>query len=101
VLGQATPNLCFLDLVGYAGHVVLSGAPGTHYAELVFLHLVGYVGHIVHSGASVVRNNNALFFMPGWDQCRFHKKHVRTRYAKLMLLHPVGLAGHIVHSGAS
>jgi hypothetical protein len=59
------------------------------------------MGHVVHSGASGVRNINALFFMLGWDQYRFHKKRAGTRYAKLVFLHLVGCAGHIVHSGAS
>jgi hypothetical protein len=43
----------------------------THYAKLVFLRLVGYAGHVVHSGASGVRNINTLFFMPVWDRYRY------------------------------
>jgi hypothetical protein len=38
------------------------------------LHPVGSAGHVVHSGASMARNIEALFFMLGWDQYRFHKK---------------------------
>jgi hypothetical protein len=34
---------------------------GTRYDKLVFLHLVGFAGHIVHSGASGVQN--APFFI--------------------------------------
>jgi hypothetical protein len=47
---------------------------GTRYAKLVFLLPVGYAGHVVYTGASGARNVNALFFMFGWDQYRFHKK---------------------------
>jgi hypothetical protein len=33
---------------------------GTRYAKLVFLHLVGYAGHVVHSGASGARSVDAF-----------------------------------------
>jgi hypothetical protein len=58
-------------------------------------------GHVVHSVASGVRNIDALFFMLGWDECRFNKKRDGIPYAELMFLHPVGSMGHIVHCGAS
>jgi hypothetical protein len=83
----------FLGLVRSAGHVLHSGAFGhemsthyteTRYAELVFLHLVGFVCHAVHSGASGMQQIDVLFFMPGWDRYRFHKKRVGTCYTKLM-----------------
>jgi hypothetical protein len=44
--------------------------------NLCFLHPMGFVGHVVHSTASLVRNVDTLFFIPGWDWYRFHKKSV-------------------------
>jgi hypothetical protein len=74
---------------------------GTRYAEHMFLHSMGSVGHIVDSSASGVRNDDALFFIPGCARCCFHKKRVGTRYAKLVFLHSLESASHVVHSGAS
>jgi hypothetical protein len=65
------------------------------------LHLVGSACHVVHSSASLVRNVDTLFFIPGWDRYGFHKKHVGTRYVELAFLHPVESVGHVVHSDAS
>jgi hypothetical protein len=62
---------------------------------------MGFAGHVVHSGASGVQNVITLCFMLRWDQYGFDKKCARTCYAELVFLHPVGSAGHIVHSGAS
>jgi hypothetical protein len=45
----------------------------TRYAELVFLHAMGYADHVLHSGASEARNDDALFFMLEWDQYGFKK----------------------------
>jgi hypothetical protein len=74
---------------------------GTKYAKLVFLHPMGFAGHVVHSGASEKQNIDALFFMLGWTRCRLHKKRVRTHYAELVFLDLVDSAGHVVHSGVS
>jgi hypothetical protein len=51
------------------------------YAKLVFSYAVGYAGHVVHSGASRAWNVRALFFMLVWDWIGFHKKRTRTHYA--------------------
>jgi hypothetical protein len=55
----------------------------------------------VNSGASEPQKIDAQFFMLGWDQYGFYKKHAGTRYAELVFLHSVGSADHVVHSGAS
>jgi hypothetical protein len=57
---------------------------GTNYDKIVFLHPVGYAGHVVHSGASEARKVGALFFMLVWNRYGFHKKRVETQYAKLV-----------------
>jgi hypothetical protein len=55
----------------------------------------------VHPSASRAQNVDALFFIPGWIWCGFHKNHIRTRYAELVFLNPMGSVGHVVHSDAS
>jgi hypothetical protein len=59
------------------------------------------MGHVLYSGVSGVRNVDTLFFLFGWSQCSFHKKHAQTRYTEFVFLHPVRSMGHVVHSGAS
>jgi hypothetical protein len=59
------------------------------------------VGHVVHSSGSGEHNGDALFFMLGWDQYGFDKKHAEAHYAELVLLRTEGSAGHVVHSAAS
>jgi hypothetical protein len=39
-------------MLGWARYRFLRKHVGTRYTEHVFLHLVGYAGHVVHSGAS-------------------------------------------------
>jgi hypothetical protein len=80
--------------------VSIKSALGHVYDELVFLHPVGSARHILNSGAFGPRKVEALFFMLGWDQYRFHKKRDRRRYIKHVFLHPVGFAGHVVQSDA-
>jgi hypothetical protein len=74
---------------------------GTPDAKFLFLHPVVSAGHVAHSGAFEARNVDGIFFMLGWDQCSFHRKHVGTSYIELVLLHPVGYAGNVVHYDAS
>jgi hypothetical protein len=55
------------------------------------------MGHVVHSSVFEVRNNDALFFVLGWDRYGFNKKCDGTRYAELSFLHPVPSGSHVVH----
>jgi hypothetical protein len=61
---------------------------------------MGSTGHVGNSSAPGPRNIDNLFFMLGWDQYRFDKKHTGTRYAELVFFYPVGSACQVVHSGA-
>jgi hypothetical protein len=74
---------------------------GTRYTQLVFLHPVGFACHIVHSGASRARNVIAQLFMLGWDKYGFDKKRDGTSYVEPVFLHPDGSTGHIVHSSVT
>jgi hypothetical protein len=67
----------------------------------VFLHPVGFARHIMHSGASGAQNVDALFFKLGWDWYGFDKKRAGTHYTELVFLHLVESVGHVVHSGKS
>jgi hypothetical protein len=123
VSGQVMPNLCFcirwdlqvtwciqvltrhkmstqyFSCLGGSG-VASKKAHDTRYAELVVF-ILWAAGHVVHSGVPRAQNINALFFMLGWDQYRFHKKRAGTCYAELVFFHPVGFVGHVVHSTTS
>jgi hypothetical protein len=73
----------------------------TSYVEHMFLHPVGFAGHVVYSGASRAQNGDALFFMLWWNQFRLDKKRGGIYYAELVFLHRMGSMGHVVHSSPS
>jgi hypothetical protein len=60
----------------------------TRYDKHVFLHPVGYAGHVVHSGASGARNVDALLCKLGRDWYGFQKKCDGPHYVELVFLHP-------------
>jgi hypothetical protein len=55
----------------------------------------------VHYNATGARNIEALFFIPGWDQYRFHKIALENVMIKLVFFYLVGYVGHVVHFVAS
>jgi hypothetical protein len=82
-LGLKTTKHYFAWLVG-TGAIFIKSISGDVTLNMYFLHPVGYAGHVVHSGASGARNIDTLFFMLVCDLYGFHKKRVGTCYAKLL-----------------
>jgi hypothetical protein len=93
--------LHYFSYFGGTGTDMVKSAPRNVTPNLCFLHLVGSAGHVVHYGASGERNINTLFFMHRWDWYGLDKKRVRSHYAKFVFWHPVASTGHVVHFGAS
>jgi hypothetical protein len=55
--------------------------------NVCFFHLLGYAGHIVHSGASGVQNIETLIFMLMWDRYIFQKNCTGTLQTEHRFLH--------------
>jgi hypothetical protein len=69
--------------------------------ELLFLHLVGYAGHVVHSGASGHVKNQRTIFHALVGPVRNPQKVCRVMLRRTCVLHPLRFAGHVVHCAAS
>jgi hypothetical protein len=65
------------------GAIFIKARLDTLHRTCVF-YLVGFAGHVVHSGASGARNVDALYFMLGGSGAVFIKKCTWTYYPELV-----------------
>jgi hypothetical protein len=60
-------------MLGWAWSAFHKKRARTRYAELLFMHPMGWAVHVVHSGATGARNVITLFFKLVWDRYGFDK----------------------------
>jgi hypothetical protein len=122
--GHVTPKFCFLHPVGYAGHVVHSGASGRKMSMHTFCCTVGniWIQQKLHQNTfrqtcdflsgGIYGSRSAFRWIQGTKRrctifyvwvgpVQIEQNHAGTCYVELLLLHSVGSMDHVVHSGAS